>query len=67
MRWLCRVALGRYTNQEFDAAFIDVLREFCHKYIQEMGEVTLADMVKALQKQVGHSSTAVSCLRSALN
>ncbi|CAL5219533.1 g1384 [Coccomyxa viridis] len=40
-----------YTNQEFDAAFIDVLREFCHKYIQEMGEVTLADMVKALQKQ----------------
>ena len=45
-------ALRRYTDQEFDAAFIDVLRDFCHKYIQREGEASAADMVEALQLQV---------------
>ena len=42
----------RYTDQEFDAAFISVLRDFCHKHIQEEEEVSLADMVEALREQV---------------
>lgn len=58
----------RYTDQEFDAAFIDVLREFCHKHIQEEEEVTLANMVEALRLQVQHTSlhAAQSCTAPSL-
>ena len=44
--------LPRYTDQEFDEAFIDGLRGFCRNYIREEGAATLGDMVEALRVQV---------------
>lgn len=33
-----------YTNQEFDAEFIEVVREACHRFILNKGKVTLDDI-----------------------
>ena len=48
---VCTLLL-RYTDQEFDEAFIDGLRGFCRNYIREEGAATLGDMVEALRVQV---------------
>ena len=47
-----RALPSRYTDQEFDEAFIDGLRGFCKNYIREEGAATLGDMVEALRVQV---------------
>ena len=41
----------RYTENQFDAEFIDVLREACFQYIQHQGDATLSDIASFIRNK----------------
>ncbi len=41
---LCNNAVCRYTENQFDAEFIEILRGACFQYIQRQGDATLKEV-----------------------
>ena len=44
--------LRRYTNQDFDAEFIQVLQQACQKYIDNEGVATLEEVADFVRTRV---------------
>ncbi len=42
----------RYTGQDFDAEFIQVLQQACHKYIENEGVATLEEVADFVRTKV---------------
>eukprot|EP00955_Chlamydomonas_euryale_P001120 12978-Chlamydomonas_euryale.AAC.4 len=52
--FLCHIPLVmpyRYTENQFDAEFIEVLREACYKFIQHQGDTTVHEVAEFIRKK----------------
>ena len=52
--------VGRYTDQDYDSEFIQVLQTQCFKFIKQEGDPTLEDVSTFIHEKV---SALVDCFR----